>query len=194
MRTLAILIVVAACAAPAVAQEVDTVLGPDTESYFYAAAVAKLSEVDSEFATYLGFNLGWVFDEKFSLGVGIYGLAHPTSRRNVGYGGLLFEGFVSGTSSVHFGVRALVGGGYTEPDHGGRHGHRDYHGDDHGDDHGRDGRSFFVAEPELLLRINLSQSLRISLSGGYRFVEGGGRSNDEALSAATGSLAFAIRF
>ena len=186
MRTLAILIVAVASAAPAVAQEVDTVLGPDTESYFYAAAVAKISEVDSELATYLGFNLGWVFDEKFSLGFGIYGLAHPTSRRNVGYGGLLFEGFVSGTSSVHFGVRALVGGGYTEPDYGGRHGHRD--------DHGRDGRSFFVAEPELLLRINLSQSLRISLSGGYRFVEGGGRANDEALSAATGSLAFAIRF
>ena len=92
MRTLAILIVAVASAGPAVAQEVDTVLGPDTESYFYAAAVAKLSEVDSEFATYLGFNLGWVFDEKFSLGFGMYGLAHPTSRRNVGYGGPVVRG------------------------------------------------------------------------------------------------------
>ena len=78
MRTLAVLLVAVATAAPSNAQEVDTVLGPDTESYFYAAAVAKLSEVDSELATYLGFNLGWVFDEKFSIGLGIYGLAHPT--------------------------------------------------------------------------------------------------------------------
>ena len=186
MRTLAVLLVAVATAAPSNAQEVDTVLGPDTESYFYAAAVAKLSEVDSEFATYLGFNLGWVFDEKFSIGLGIYGLAHPTSRREVGYGGLLLEGFVAGTNSVHLGVRALIGGGYTEPEHRGPHSHHDRHH--------RDGRAFFVAEPELLLRINLSQSLRVSLSGGYRFVEGGGRANDEALSAATGSLALAIRF
>ena len=181
MRTLAVLLVAVAAAAPLTAQEVDTVLGPDTESYFYAAAVAKLSEVDSDFATYLGFNLGWVFDEKFSLGVGIYGLAHPTSRRTVGYGGLLLEGFVSGTKSIHFGARVLIGGGYTEPEYSGRRGNAD-------------GRSFFVAEPELLLRINLSQSLRISLSGGYRFVKGGGSVNDEALRAATGSLAFAVRF
>ena len=120
LRVLGTALVAVACAVPSAAQEVDTVLGPETESHFYVAAVAKLSEVDSDFATYLGFNLGWVFDEKFSLGGGIYGLAHPTSRRNVGYGGLLLEGFVSGTKSIHFGARVLVGGGYTEPEYSSR--------------------------------------------------------------------------
>jgi hypothetical protein len=199
MRRRPITLLLFLLAAPAAAQP-DTVLGDDVEHGFYLAPVVKLSEVDGEFATFAGGHLGWVINNQFVLGLAGYGLVHPESRREMGYGGLLLGAMAAPDSAIHIGARALFGAGRVEPRWGCDRRHRDYRSigpwdvDDDGwrwgDGDWDDGETFVVAEPELLVRVNFSEMVRLSIAGGYRFVDG--TSVDSELEGYTASFAIEI--
>jgi hypothetical protein len=53
--------------------------------------------------------------------------------------------------------------------------------------------SFFVAEPELNLMLNISQKFRLSFGGGYRFIGGADGLNDR-LDGFTASAALKLSF
>lgn len=53
--------------------------------------------------------------------------------------------------------------------------------------------SFFVAEPEVNLNLNITEKLRIGFGGGYRFIAGAGRTGDR-LDGFTANAALKIAF
>jgi hypothetical protein len=92
------------------------------------------------------------------------------------------------------GVQTLLGAGSTDDD-------GDWWNDDGWDDwddgHGRSDHrhngpddTFFVCEPELVVRINFAKRVRLMFSGGYRFVDGSDQ--DSTLSGYTASFAVGI--
>ncbi len=181
-------------AAPALAQTDQTLLGDHVRNGFYGAPVFKISEVGGDFATFAGGQGGWIINNQFIVGLAGYGLIHPERYRNMGYGGLLLGAMISPHSKVHVGVQTLLGAGSTDDD-------GDWWNDDGWDDwddgHGRSDHrhngpddTFFVCEPELVVRINFAKRVRVMFSGGYRFVDGS--QQDSTLSGYTATFAVGI--
>jgi hypothetical protein len=201
MKTLTLMLLAVSWATPVAAQP-DTVVGEEARHGFYLAPIVKLTEIDDEFAVFAGGHLGWIINNQFVLGLGGYGLVHPESRRDIGYGGVLLGAMASPDAAVHIGARVLIGAGHAELHDRCRGGYscghdfdRDW--EDWGEewdrwrrDHDRDGETFFVAEPELLVRVNFARAVRLSVAGGYRFVDGSSLSS--ALRGYTGSFEIAI--
>jgi hypothetical protein len=199
MRTLALTLLAISWAAPVAAQP-DTVIGEEAHHGFYLAPIVKLTEVDNEFAVFAGGHLAWIVNNQFVLGVGGYGLVHPDSRRDIGYGGLLLGANASPDAAVHIGARVLIGAGHAEwnshcrrPYSCSYEAEHDWRRWDEEWEHWRsdhDGETFFVAEPELLVRINFAKWVRLSVAGGYRFVDGSSLSS--SLRGYSGSFEIAI--
>jgi len=194
MRRLTLTLLSLCLAAPALAQTDQTLLGDHVRNGFYGAPVFKISEVGGDFATFAGGQGGWIINNQFIVGLAGYGLIHPDRYRNMGYGGLLLGAMIAPHSKVHVGVQTLLGAGATDDD-------GDWGWDDDWDNwddgHGRhDGRhngpddTFFVCEPELVVRINFAKRVRVMFSGGYRFVDGSDQ--DSTLSGYTASFAVGI--
>ncbi len=156
----AILLVVALLVTPtAMAQDESKpeVLVDNLESGWLVAADSKFSEVDGKFAHFLGAYGGWLVNHKLLVGGGAYGKTTDVNRYEMGYGGFVLEYFVNPNRLVNFSVKGLVGGGgvsllWTD--------------------------SFFVAEPEAKMTLNIAEWVRLHFGGGYRFVRAS-RRNDE---------------
>ena len=111
----------------------------------------NFSEIDDEFANFVGLHCGWLINHRFLIGVAGYGKTTGIDRSQMGYGGMTFEYFLTPERLWNVSIAGLIGGGaiswnWTDP--------------------------FFVAGPEAKLNLNLSKRWRLSFGGGYRFVGG----------------------
>jgi hypothetical protein len=112
----------------------------------------KLTSIGSQFGVLAGARLGLMMDHKFLIGVGGYGLATP-EYIPMGYGGIVMEYLPWSDRVAHISFAGLVGAG------------------------GLYANSFFVAEPEVRLNVNVNKWLRLTAGGGYRFIGGAGCAN-----------------
>jgi hypothetical protein len=142
------------------------VLVGDVENGYFFALDNKFSEIDGRFANFFGVYGGWLINHKLLLGVGGYGRTTDVTWSQMGYGGFVMEYFINPNRLMNFSVKGLVGGG------GSSHLWTD---------------SFFVAEPEAKMSLNVTDWFRLSAGGGYRFVRASHR--NDALSGWTISLA-----
>ena len=110
------------------------------------ALESKFSEIGGRFENFLGVYGGWLVNKRFLLGGGIYG---KTTGANLGYGGLVVEYFINPNRLVNVSVKGLVGAGGTTV------GLND---------------PFFVLEPECKLSLNITDWMRLSFGGGYRYI------------------------
>jgi hypothetical protein len=142
--------------------------GPVTAGY-YGAPQIKFSQVNGDFALFVGGEGAFVANQQWMLGGGGYGLVtqHNVSdliqsadrRIHLGYGGLKlgFIGMPEYLLHVTFG--ALIGAGgvsFDLPDVN-RQNQTD---------------AFFVFEPEIGGELNILENLRLNLSGTYRWITG----------------------
>jgi hypothetical protein len=154
-------------------QEPETLISGDVEHGFYLSPDVKFSEVDGEFANFVGLHGGWIFNRKFMVGFGGHGLTNEPNRIHMGYGGLVLEYFFFPEKLWHFAVRGLIGAGGVEWH---RRGHTD---------------AFFVAEPEVNLMLNVTRRFHIGFGTGYRYIRDAGPRNDD-LSGPTANMTFRI--
>ena len=138
---------------------------------FYLAPVLKVGEIRDDLRAMVGIRGGLEINRSFYVGLAGYGLPKRNHDQyllndnydyydhhhgwDFGYGGLEF-GVITGrprTGQLSFGV--LIGGGSINE-------HPYYFNDN---------RGFFVMEPQLDFSANLSRNVRLSVGGGYRFVD-----------------------
>jgi hypothetical protein len=194
----------------------ETLLGDDVDSGFLIAPDFKLTEIDGDFASLGGAYGGWVLDRKLLLGGGVYTLLQGRDGAEMTYGGGVVEYFVNPTKAVNFSFRGLIGGGSATL--GGPHRGDDFDREDFdgpglgrgpgngfarpfgrfpgGDFEASDRKlssSFFIAEPEANVNLNLTKLLRLGFGGGYRFITGA-RGLDERLGGLFASVALKLSF
>jgi hypothetical protein len=166
----------------------------------------KFTELDGDFANLAGIYGGWLIDNKLLLGGGGYYLTNGSDDLKMAYGGFVVEYFLNANRLVNFSVKGLVGGGNatvspfrgdfrrlaehvpfnitpTLQQLGNRFGFRgDYRFpnlerlpipilDDPIEE------SFFIAEPEANVYLNLTETFTLGFGGGYRFIGAAGRLN-----------------
>jgi hypothetical protein len=163
----------------------------------------KFTDVNGDFASLAGAYGGWILDRKLLLGGGVYTLTNGSDATEMTYGGAVVEYFVNPSSLINLSFRGLAGGGSATV--GSLHGARER--SRFGRSFMEDARrradsqfpelmrssSFFVAEPELNLMLNISQKFRLSFGGGYRFIGGADGLNDR-LDGFTASAALKLSF
>ena len=175
-------------------------------SGFVFAPDAKVTDADHRTSELIGGNLGWAVDQTVFVGGGGYWLVNNSHDTEMGYGGFVFQWLGGSTDRFGWGVKALIGGGSAtltdtvsvvvpvyppmptpyangRPDVG-RLPPPTYktvsaqvrvHDD------------FFVAEPELDVRLRLSKHARLTAGIGYRAATGN-RHDDGRLMGAVGSV------
>lgn len=126
--------------------------GKVSKSALIAFPEVKFSAIDGRFANFVGLRGGVLLNDRFLIGAGGYGLTNM-GYPGMGYGGLVLEYSIQPDNLIHLSVGGLVGAG------------------------GVTWESFFVAEPEARLRLNVTNWFRLGFGGGYRFIGGAGRLN-----------------
>ena len=167
----------------------ETLVGKHFHSSGFGGPVMKMSEVNNEFAVFVGGRGGWLIDQTFVLGGGGYGLVTDVETGlvddrdepvdlSLGYGGVQLEYLHDSWELVHFSLAMLIGGGGATLD--------DRRGDSLEDD------GFFVLEPEVNMNLNVTEFFRIGVGAGYRWVNGVDLTglDDSDLSAVAGTLTF----
>lgn len=202
--------------------ETETLIRGDVDNGFVIAPDFKFTDVDGRFSNLAGAYGGWVINRKLLLGGGLYTLTNGPDPMGMTYGGGVVEYFVNSGSLVNFSVRGLVGGGSATlggpfddfPIDLRRFG--DFHVNLPGFGRGslnslfnrfrgsfpdRDfpffdlnqSADFFVAEPEANVMLNVTERIRLSFGGGYRFIGGASRLN-ERLDGFTANAALKLSF
>ncbi len=167
------------------AQEVETLVGGDLKSGGFGGAVVKLTEINDELGVLVGARGGWIINDSFVLGGGIYGLANEEhfgdnslDRRKLvmGYGGIELEYILRPNELTHVSFSVLVGGGAAA-------------WDEFGPD---DEDAFFVTEPGLNVLVNVTTFMRVGFGASYRFVEDVDLAglDDAALGGPSGAITF----
>lgn len=159
MKRLLAIAVLLASASPTLAQE-RTLIRGGFESGGFGAPVVKFSQLDGEFALFVGGRGGWIINHTFVVGGGGYGLVNDIDTNDdgvrdleFGYGGLELEYVNSSDELIHFTVYLLIGGG------------------------GLSGttvneESVFVLEPALNGELNVTDYFRLHAGAGFRWVSG----------------------
>ncbi len=159
MKRLLTIAILLATASPSLAQE-RTLIRGGFESGGFGAPVVKFSQLDSEFALFVGGRGGWIINHTFVLGAGGYGLVNDIDTNGdgvrdleLGYGGFELEYINSSEDLIHFTAYLLIGGG------------------------GLSGvavneEAVFVLEPALNGELNVTDYFRFHAGAGYRWVSG----------------------
>lgn len=171
---------------------------------FLLAPDVKITTVDHKTSELVGGYAGAVLDNTIFLGGGAYWNASGSHDREMGYGGFVFQWLAHANDTVSFAAKALVGGGTATlsdtttqviridspiPMFNGR------------PDPSRAApptfrtistqirrrNDFFVAEPELDVRVRLGKHARFTAGVGYRAV-GADRGDENRLRGAVGSV------
>jgi hypothetical protein len=200
-------------------QPTQTVFHGAVEHGFLVAPDFKFTTLDGRFANLAGGYGGWVIDRRFLLGGGAYTLTNGDRLRKMTYGGGVLEYFFNPDPVLNLSVRGLIGGGTATVGGGYLYDPRaelDFgHGFPFGDVFGRAGldpgflqdrfrhpdgsptegvrSSFFIAEPEVNVMLNLTQKFRLSFGGSYRFI-GGARGLSDRIDGFSGNLALKLSF
>jgi hypothetical protein len=192
-------------------QPTETLIQGPVDNGFVFGPDFKFTDVNGDFANLAGAYGGWILNRKLLLGGGAYTLTNGSNSAEMTYGGAVVEYFVNPSSLVNLSFRGLAGGGSAtvggllvghEPSPPGfgrgpvnemrRRSGSGYPDGEFYDEVTRSS-SFFVAEPELNLMLNISQKFRLSVGGGYRFIGGAGSLN-ERLDGFTASAALKLSF
>ena len=169
---------------------------------FLAAPDVKITEVDRKTSALVGGYAGWMTDDTFFIGAGGYWLANTHQNDpEMAYGGLVVQWLARKSSRIGFGAKALVGGGEATvfdtvsvrlPEIRGPNGRITTPATSVSERvRFRDG--FVMAEPEALLSVRLTKTIRLAAGAGYRFTGSDRRGiGGDRLDGATGSLALQI--
>jgi hypothetical protein len=172
----------------------------------YGAPETRVTSVMASPALLLGAQGGWVINHRFILGLGGYGLATrhdvPEAMRvggspstlEMGYGGIRLGYTVAPESLVHFGFGMLLGGGglvavSREPATT-----LAPNGETTTEQRRGNVEPFFAFEPELVGEVNVTQFMRIAVSGSYRFVNGLDSHGLDNASLSRPALGISLRF
>ena len=143
----------------------------------FGAVILKYSDISEQGALLLGARGGWMIDESFGIGAGIYGLVSDFSVRLIDqdrlednsdnvdliYGGAEVSYMFSPDRKLHFAVNTLLGFGNFSVNYTKINKQNNYHNDFNG------GATFFVAEPSVSLMANITSFLRFDFGIAYRF-------------------------
>ncbi len=140
----------------------------------YIAPELKFGYVHEDASMLLGGKIGMTFNDKFTLGVGGYGLVNnsnfeindnPTdpARIGMGYGGLAMEYTFFSNKKIHFSIPVIlgVGGIYIYEDDG------DYFNSTWDE---IENTAALVIEPGVNIELNLFKFFRVDLGASYRLV------------------------
>jgi hypothetical protein len=190
MRTTLILLLLCLCAFSSYAQD-ETLISGNIESGGFGGPVLKIGSINGETGLLVGGRGGWIINHSFILGGGGYGLVNdikaktlgPNGERflNFGYGGVELEYVSESSKLVHFSVMTLIGaGGISWRDTNVRFGATP------------ETATFFIAEPEVNVTLNVTEYFRMSAGVSYRFISGAESlaSSNADLSGPTGVLTF----
>jgi hypothetical protein len=184
----------------------ETLFDSKTKMGGYGAPESKVSTVMSSPALLFGVQGGWIVDHRFILGLAGYGLASrhevPEAMRvggapstlEMGYGGLRLGYIVAPQSLIHFGFGLLMGGGGLGALS------RDpvttvaATGEKITEQRRANGEAFYVFEPQLEGEVNVSQFMRVAVSGSYRVINGIEAPGLDIMSLSGPSLGLALRF
>jgi len=133
----------------------------------------------------MGGRLGVIFNDKFSIGLGGYGLttehlvdltAYPEvddiAKIGFGYGGLVFEYTLFGNKMIHFTIPVLVGGGGASLYKDVVIDEEEWTWEQWSDQFNTyESSGFFVVEPGVNLEVNITKFMRFDLGASYRLVE-----------------------
>ena len=185
-------------------QDTETLISGELDNGFLLAPDFKFTEIDGSFANLAGAYGGWLINKKLLLGGGGYTLTNGADDFKMTYGGFVLEYFFQPNRLVNFSVKGLVGGGKATLR--GPFKNRPYPvplqieetltrfglGNQRGRGPGMPfifppfpirsleeiEESFFIAEPEANVVLNVTEMIRIGFGGGYRLIGGAGRIND----------------
>ncbi len=208
-------ILLALVAAPAAlaqdAERTATLLASDFE--YLVVPEFKFTQIGNDDSILAGAYGGWLINRNYLVGGSWYQLVSGSDGDEMSYGGGVFEYFVNERSLVNVSGRILIGGGSATlamgiesavdiPDamnEGGSEGSEDEANGASSELKIPDGPdrassvSFFVAEPEVNLIVNISERFRLSVGAGYRLI-GGAAGFRKSLDGFAGSLALKLRF
>ena len=151
------------------------------ESGFVLAPDFRFTEVDGEFGSLAGIQVGGLIDDRLFIGGGGYWLTNGSAGRKMAYGGLLIDWALARSRRVGLSFGALVGVGsstlgveVTGFPRGRSFDHR-RHGADPGEPQtflvaAREG--YFIAEPRANASLLLTRWLRLGAGVSYRLIAG----------------------
>ncbi|MDX9695921.1 MAG: hypothetical protein RBT49_09035 [Bacteroidales bacterium] len=135
----------------------------------------------------MGGRLGFIFNEKYSIGLGGYGLVtehttnyldditdpnyNPDAKIGFGYGGLVFEYTIFGNKMIHFTIPVLVGGGVASLYNKDVDFSDDLTWEEWSDQLSYESSGFFVVEPGVNIEVNVTKFMRFDLGASYRLVQ-----------------------
>jgi hypothetical protein len=137
----------------------ETLLSGKSSAYFYGEIGIKTIDLFDEFMVLVGGQLGWTFNNSFSVGFAGYARAEDEDKsiywdcyRYVDYIGPAYGGITTAfiflpKSLIHFKAGALFGAGYAWDRH------------------------FYIIEPEFDVVLNISQIVRIQAGISYPFTD-----------------------
>ncbi len=180
--TMAMFALMAMTATTAMAQEEDQDIntifgGKKFSSSGYGGPSIKFSQVDNEFAMFVGGKGAWTINKQFSIGGAGYGLVtwpeftYQNGQNETidadfmfGYGGLYLEYIHDPWEVLHFSANTLIGFGGASVQDIDRMNMDDY-------DHDEIWAAYFVLEPSIAVELNVAKFFRIQVEAGYRFVD-----------------------
>jgi len=134
----------------------------------------------------MGGRLGFIFNEKFSIGLGGYGLVtnhtvdlsddadynDPAALIGFGYGGLVFEYTLFGNKMIHFTIPVLVGGGVASLYKDVVIDEEEWTWEQWSDQFNTyESSGFFVVEPGVNLEVNITKFMRFDLGASDRMIQ-----------------------
>jgi len=168
--TVTTLLILGLCGSAQAQQE--TLIGNNVNSVSgYGGPEFMFTGIDGQSAAVFGGFGAALFNGKFAIGGGGFGLASNVNYRNTdafgtdeldydfGYGGVYLEYHFTPNKLVHFTVASLVGGGGIEL----------YNNTTRREE---EELGVFVMDPRIRAEVNLTSFLRVSVAGGYRLVAG----------------------
>jgi len=155
----------------------------------------KITKFDGQVGTLAGGYGGWLNDDRLLIGAGGYWLADGKNGRGLGYGGLVVGWTMWPDRAASIGLKGLVGLGESSrslafddllvrPMPSSR---IDFDRIDTRDRRIRFRQDIFVAEPEVDVRLKLTDTIRLTLGAGYRAVNDSNGFN-QGLRGPTGSV------
>ncbi|MBZ5500408.1 MAG: hypothetical protein LAP85_28775 [Acidobacteriia bacterium] len=136
-------------------QKTETLIKGKKQLGFIVSLEVKFSRVDGKFANFVGATMGLVVKPDFFIGIGGYGRPTEASSNQMAYGGLVLQYTLRPHKLIHYSIGGLLGAGSAQ----------------------LCSKTFFVAEPQVMVGVNVTEWFRVGFGGGYRFIGNTGWAN-----------------
>lgn len=159
--------------------EVQTIFSNSGNNGGFGAVSLGYTQIDKSDAFVGGIRGGFIFDQKFAIGLGGYGFVNNLDNHYYddpikedlymagGYGGIFIEPILAGNKPVHLSFPMLfgIGGASLTEDWE----NWEWEDDNYYHNRNYDSDVFFVFEPAVELEFNLARFFRVATSVSYRF-------------------------